>query len=70
MIKKNLKGKVKKKSEENEKQEEENEKQEGEDEFVEEYEQDNDEEQGEEIITEGNNPKITFDEEIGMSPDS
>ena len=60
-----------KKSEHNEKQEEENEKQQGEDDLEEEYEPDNDEEEhGEEIITEGNNPKITFDEEIGMSPDS
>ena len=61
---------IERKSEKSEKKSGEKEKQEEENEFVEENESDNDEEQGEEIITEGNNPRITFDEEIGMSPDS
>ena len=56
--------KSEKKSQENEKVQKE------EEEFEGEYEPDENEEQAEEIITEGNNPKITFDEEIGMSPDS
>jgi len=62
---------IEKSNEKSEKKREENEKvQKEEEEFEEEYEPDENEEQAEEIITEGNNPKITFDEEIGMSPDS
>jgi WD40 repeat protein len=61
--------KEEKESEKSEKKSEKIEKQK-EDEFVEEYESNNGEEHEEQIITEGSNPKITFDEEIGMSPDS